>query len=124
MTLKTKCIGADIESEDGIRICIIRDYNLKKDKEYQLTNAHWIELAPSEELLKAFHKKMPWEDYVVRFTKEVISKQTDKIKNLAIMAMEKDVTILGYEEIPEHCHRRLVALACKMYQPDLEVILK
>jgi uncharacterized protein YeaO (DUF488 family) len=66
---------------------------------------------------------MPWEDYVARFTKEVLAPQTKKIKNLADMAMEKNVTILCYEDTPEHCHRSLVAKTCKMYEPDLEIIL-
>lgn len=124
MALKTKCIKEQIEPEDGIRICIMRKYDSNKHGDYQPVNAHWLELSPSEELLKDFHKGLPWKDYIDRFREEVISKQTEKIKNLAKMAMEKDVTILCYEKSPEHCHRRLVALACKMYEPNLEIILR
>jgi uncharacterized protein YeaO (DUF488 family) len=124
MALKTKSIFTKPSLDDGLRICIMRKYYRQKHPKYFGVDKHWIELSPSEELLKDYHKGLPWEDYVGRFTQEVLVPQADKIKELAHMATSKDITLLCYERTPENCHRRLVALACKMYQPSLELILE
>ena len=124
MALKTKSILAEASPGDGFRICIMRKYDPGKHKDYAKADVHWIELSPSEELLKDYHKGLPWEDYVSRFTQEVLGIQTERIKWVAHEALRKDITLLCYEETPENCHRRLVALACQMYQPSLELILE
>jgi uncharacterized protein YeaO (DUF488 family) len=67
---------------------------------------------------------LPWEDYVSRFTQDVLSNQAERIKLLADEALKNNITLLCYEKTPENCHRRLLALACKMYQPSLELILE
>lgn len=124
MVLKTKSIRAREEQSDGLRICVMRHYNPERHPEYYSIDERWIELSPSSELLDEYHKGLPWEQYVMRFNTEVIIPQASKIEELARLAVEKDVTILCYEESPENCHRRLVALTCQMYQPKLELILE
>ncbi|HJX05753.1 MAG TPA: DUF488 domain-containing protein [Candidatus Nanoarchaeia archaeon] len=123
MTLKTKSMRAEPSEDDGFRVCIMRKYDPKKPGYYPI-DKHWLELSPSEELLRDYHKGLPWEDYVSRFTQEVLTQQADRIKWLAQEALKNDITLLCYEKTPENCHRRLVALACKMYQPSLELILE
>jgi uncharacterized protein YeaO (DUF488 family) len=124
MTLKTKSIRAEPSQSDGLRICIMRKYDPKKHPEYFPVNEHWLELSPSEELLRDYHKGLPWKDYISRFTQEVLMQQAGKIQELTQMALDKNITILCYEKTPENCHRSLVALACKDREPSLEIILE
>ena len=123
MTLKTKSIRAPISPEDGLRICVMRSYDRAKHPEYQETDQHIVELSPSRDLLEALHAGLSWEDYVARFSREVLIPQQDRIRDLARQAIERNITLLCYEETPENCHRRLLALACQMYQPKLELVL-
>jgi hypothetical protein len=53
-----------------------------------------------------------------------LSLQSGKIKGLAKKALTENVTLLCYEDGPENCHRRLVALACQMYEPGLQLELE
>ena len=124
MVLKTKSILAATSIDDGLRICVMREYNPGKHPEYMPIDEHWDALPPSKELLKDYHNNLPWEDYVKRFTSEVLLNQAEKVKELANKAMKDDITILCYEDKPDKCHRRLVALACQMYEPYLKLVLE
>ena len=122
--LKTKSIRADVSEDDGLRICIMRSYNPEKHPDYKPIDQHWIELSPPPELLEDYQKGLSWQDYLYRFTQEVLIYQTDRIRELAELATKKDITLLCYEETPDNCHRSIIAKLCKMHQPGLEVILE
>lgn len=124
MALKTKSIRAKAEKEDGLRICIMGTYNPSQHKDYKKIDARWQSLSPSPQLLENFKDGLSWPAYVEIFTEEVLGPQSLMIQSLAQFALKQDVTILCYDDKPNKCHRRLIALACKMYEPDLEIILE
>jgi len=122
--LITRSIKAPIAIEDDLRICIMRSVDQEKHPEYKPFDELWEELAPSNRLLKDYLNGLPWVDYVQRFTSEVLAWKQNVIIKLAKMALVQNVTILCVEPVPDTCHRRLVALACKMYFPELELKLE
>lgn len=120
MVLFTKSVQEKTNKSDGVRICIMRRPG--EDVEYDA----WMPvLAPSHQLLTDIHtKRITKPEYNRRFHEEVIVGQKKFIKFLAEIADKQDVTILCWEETPEHCHRKLVAEACQEINPNLKVILK
>ncbi|MBR9702634.1 DUF488 domain-containing protein [Candidatus Woesearchaeota archaeon] len=133
MVLKTKSIRAPITDDDGQRICVMRKYNPEKHPEYQSIDDHCAWLAPSNDLLEDYQKRIKeckdieyvWSEfYVARFTEEVLATHQGSLIPLAHQAKLENITLLCYEETPEYCHRRLLALACKMYQPELAIKLE
>ncbi len=44
-----------------------------------------------------------------------------EVLNLALRAINEDITLLCKEDTPEKCHRRLLAEECKILIPKLEV---
>lgn len=123
MALKTKSIREAAEPSDGKRICIMRKYN-PNNPNFSKFDEHIKELSPSEELLKNSLKGLAWEEYVKRFTEEVLTTNASLIKQLATEAVKKDITLLCHESNPAYCHRRIIALACQMYNPNLQIIIK
>lgn len=120
MALYTKSIQRKRTKHDGIRICIMRRPDSNADYDIWMPT-----LAPSHELLNAYHRgEVNWDQFVVRFTKEVPKRNKKFVELLADMASKRDVTILCWEETPEMCHRRLVAEACQEVNPRLSVVLK
>jgi uncharacterized protein YeaO (DUF488 family) len=119
MALYTKSIHKKPEKSDGYRICIMRF--IRPYYKYD----EWIpDLAPSKELLEAYHsKKIDWDEFTQRYSISVLSVQTGLIKKISDLAVEKDVTILCSEKTSEKCHRRLLANECKKHSSKLEVIL-
>ena len=109
---------------DGTRICIMRSYNPDKHPDYASVDEHLQDLSPSSSLLSDYRKGMGWDQYVRRFTAEVLVQHSDMVKDLAERARGEDLTLLCYEREPAYCHRRLVALACRMYEPDLELHIR
>lgn len=120
MTLRTASVRKKREKKDGIRISIMRYHRHYYD--YDM----WVKsLAPSPELLSAYKQnQINWNQYEKRYRKEVLEKNQDAVKGLANMASDLEVTLLCWEETPEHCHRRLVAEECKKYYPNLSVVIK
>lgn len=67
---------------------------------------HLPNLAPTEEILKAYKKgSITWGEYEEKFNKIL---QERKIERLFRVDQLEDVCFLCSENIPEHCHRRLV----------------
>lgn len=131
--LYTKCMNAQPAESDGLRICVMRDariYNRQlKDFEEKygrpMYDMHLKDLAPSLELKNNYkHGITSWEEYVPIFTKEVLEGRLDLIKQLALDALNKNITLLCTEKEPDNCHRRLLAEKCKQYQPTLEILVR
>ena len=122
MALFTKSIQEKKIKKDGVRICVMRRPGKYNDKDFDI----WMPvLSPSHELLDDIHaKKIIWNQYVKRFTKEVLIEQKRFLTLLIDIALKDDVTILCWEKSPEKCHRRLIAEECKKINPELKVIIK
>ena len=133
MTLYTASMSAPPSTNDGLRICIMRDpriYNRHQKKFQQkhgraMYDKHLKALAPSEELKNAYKSGgLRWEDYEPRFQEEVLERASETLRALAKVAMLTDITLLCSEKTPDRCHRRLVAEECARLVPDLEVIVR
>ena len=120
MSLRSKSVQLPKEKKDGIRVCIMR----RPDKEVEFDI--WMPtLAPSHSLLDDYHAgKLSWEEFVQRYTREVIKKEKKYFKLLANMARQETITILCWEIEPQKCHRRLVAENCQKIDPTLRVTVR
>ena len=70
----------------------------------------WIrELAPSKELLQDWkNNSVTWQEYELRYFKEMENKQ-EFIQELADLAATETITLLCFEkEDNPHCHRHLL----------------
>ena len=107
--VNTKSVYDPVETTDGKRFLVSRYWPrwLSKDK-LKLTG--WIrELAPSKELLQDWKSKnITWQEYELRYFKEMENKQ-EFIKELANLAASGTITLLCFEkENNPHCHRHLL----------------
>ncbi len=119
MIIKTKSIQDPVESQDGVRICIMR--RIKPEFVFDIWMPH---LSPSTELLKEYHdKKINWEQYEVRFNKEVIKAEKKYLNILLAIASITPITLLCWENTPEMCHRRLVTQALQKINPAINIDL-
>ena len=127
--LKTKPILDPRENDDGIRISIMskHTYNDGIKPHEGVTkdsfDVHGAEFAPPLDLIGDYYKRgLSWEKFEKRYI-NYLSSIYSEVMNLARMSVEKDVTLLCIEEIPEMCHRRLLAEECKKLKPKLEIII-
>jgi len=120
MALYTKSIQEKPSKKDGIRICIMR-----RPDSWAIYDIWMPILAPSHKLLDDAHaKKIDWDGFEKRFKKEVIIGQKKFLNLLIEISLKNTITIVCWEKTPEHCHRRLVAEACKKINKKLKVILR
>lgn len=119
MIIKTKSVQEPAESKDGVRICIMR--RIKPEFVFDI----WMPpLSPSTELLKEYHDgKISWQQYEVRFQKEVLDTQEKFLRILLSMASLTHITLLCWEETPQMCHRRLVVEALQKIDPHVKIDL-
>ena len=119
MVLQTKSILLKPSQDDGLRICVMR--KIKPNYKFDMW---WPILAPSLKLLGDYiSQKIDWVEYAPKYIKEM-KDHKDIVKLLAETANKINITILCYEEIPEKCHRRLLAEECKKYESNLEIIIR
>lgn len=117
MLLRTKSIQAKTELSDGLRICVMR-----RPGEFDNWDMWIPKLAPSTELLNAYkYEDLPWEQLVERYTKEVLNTQEELLGKLVALLESGTVTLLCWEETADFCHRKLLADACKLLVPDLQI---
>jgi len=107
--VKTKSVYHDpIDQDDGVRILVMRWWPRGASKEKKKIDIWIRELGPSKELLQdLMGKKIGIPEYEKRYFKEMES-QTDRIKELAELAGEGNITLLCWEKTDEGCHRRLL----------------
>ena len=69
---------------------------------------HDVYLAPTDEILNTYHKDGDWKEYVSSF--DDLIKKRDIVKHFNDLYGEySNVCLLCTEELPDKCHRRLVA---------------
>jgi len=79
-------------------------------------------LAPTQDILDDFKKKkaMPWEEYEDRFIRLMRERKIED--QLSPEEFSRRTVLLCSEDIPEHCHRRLVAEYLRDHWQDVEII--
>lgn len=81
---------------------------------------HFPSLAPTKELLNAYKQgKIGWEQYVPEYLQ--LLRQNDILDNLDISEFE-DGCLLCSEDLPEQCHRRLLAEYLQSQFPEIDII--
>lgn len=131
MALYTKCILDDVCEEDGVRVSVMSrhtlDDGLTADTRLEGKYHEWMKsLAPPETLVGDYYKRnLSWNEFEKRY-KEYLKKNevARGVKNLANMATTMNITLLCVEQMPEKCHRRLLAEECKKYEPGLSVVIR
>jgi uncharacterized protein (DUF488 family) len=82
---------------------------------------HFDFLAPTEDILKTYRKDKDWQYYEQQF--EALMDERDVLNRLTpSFFAEKLCCLLCSEDIPDQCHRRLVAERLARHWPDVEII--
>lgn len=125
--LKTKCIKAAKEANDGTRISVMSRHTLNDGitPDPEITPASFddwlVEFAPPAILIGSYYKRgLNWQTFEGLY-KDYLRTITPKVRKLAERAKEDNITILCVEENAEFCHRRLLAEECKRVLPKLEI---
>lgn len=127
--LNTKSILKSKNSRDGLRISVMSRHTLNDgitpDTRITIDSYDkWLkELAPPDRLVRDYYlRKLDWNEYSKKYLSFLRQEQvSSKVKELAKEALEKDITLLCIEEIPNFCHRRILAEECQRYEPTLKV---
>ena len=130
MALYTKCILAPKENHDGLRISIMSRHTLSDGvtNDNRITNSsydmHIPLFAPSASLIGDYYKRnLLWKNFENRYLLEIRQKH-QQVLELAKRALTTNITLLCIEEIPNKCHRRLLAEECKRLVPELSITCK
>ncbi|GAB1475497.1 hypothetical protein MASR2M70_03290 [Bacillota bacterium] len=71
---------------------------------------HDTYLSPTEEILKDYRdKKISWEEYEIRFKNLMEGREIDKYFLRKYYADNSKLCLLCSEDLPDNCHRRLIA---------------
>lgn len=129
MALRTRCITAQKVSDDGVRISVMSGHIVSDGSTHIPVEAFdewWRVLAPPPKLAWLYHKNVvPWDEFAGQYNGYLASQRAQSaLRRLIKLARQGNVTILCVEEIPEYCHRRLMAQACQWLDPTLEVLIK
>jgi uncharacterized protein YeaO (DUF488 family) len=131
--LKTKCIFDEVSKEDGWRISVMSRNTLNDGKTPDTRivpnvtyNERRIELAPPGIIVGAWHRSQKTKEDWDKFTREYLNHLSqpapaNSLRQLAEMALRRDVTILCVELRGENCHRLILAQKCRDLEPELEV---
>ena len=130
--LYTKPIKSNREEADGLRISVMSRHTLNDgvtpDPEIMFAcYDEWRpELAPPLALIGDYYKRnLPWERFARLYIDFLGSPEAEpNVRDIAELALEKNVTLLCIEETPERCHRRLLAERCIELEPGLQLELR
>jgi uncharacterized protein (DUF488 family) len=82
---------------------------------------HHPELAPTPEILDAYHANPDWTAYTERFAR-LLEERQPVVTGREILARYDAPCLLCYEARPDHCHRRLLAEWWADRIPELQVV--
>lgn len=89
-------------TDDGVRVLVDRLWPRGLSKEAAAVDRWLKELAPSDALRKWFdHDPAKWTEFISRYHKE-LSKQTEIVEELRLLAKKKKVTILYAAKDEQH----------------------
>lgn len=125
--LRTKCILAPIEVDDGTRISIMSRHTLNDGvtPDVRITpdkyNFWWNFFAPSPKLVGDYYKRgLSFEKYKKDFLEYLRTPaMRARVSDLANRCIDETITLMCIELTPENCHRSVVASECKIYRPEL-----
>jgi uncharacterized protein YeaO (DUF488 family) len=131
MALRTKCIKHPLGDSDGWRISVMSHHTLDDgithdpDITPEMYDEHCTRLSNPLLVGPLKRNEISWGAFEERFLSYLKSPNVrSRLHSLVKLAETSDVTILCVEETPEHCHRRLIAEACKEINPQLEIIIE
>ncbi len=88
---------------------------------------HFQILSPSPILLGDHYKRnLPWQNFEWRYLQE-IRRDIEKVFLISFIAQFAEtfnIALLCIEINPLNCHRRLLAMECKIRRPSLNVIIR
>lgn len=130
--LRTKGIYEPISKDDGTRICVMSRLtdNTGRRGVPDLYKAElldeWLPKLSSEKLVVAWYRSKQDDKAWAAFERGYWNYlQQPRVKatvaHLAERALTEIVTLLCVEATPHHCHRRILAEACREYRPKLEL---
>ena len=130
--LATKSILLPREDSDGTRISIMSRHTLNDGitPDPRITPGSYDEwmpdLAPPARLLGDYYKRgLHWEQFEQRYCDYLQRPEVAaRVQNIAVLGLASVITLLCIEELPNHCHRRLLAEECKRYQPHLSLVIR
>ena len=94
MAIKTKRIYEGASGDDGSRILVDRLWPRGLSKEKARIDLWLKEVAPSDELRKAFHNgDLTWSEFRNQYLAE-LKKHRDKLKPLAALEKNENITLL------------------------------
>jgi len=104
MRINSKSIKASTDSNDGLRICVMRF--IRSEYDFDI----WFKvLSPSIDLLNAYkNKKITWPQYEEQYLEEM-DNQEKALEALYNISRDSNITLLCYEDGDAFCHRRLLA---------------
>lgn len=82
---------------------------------------HMLDLAPTEDLLAAYHNSHDWEAYEQNFMALLDERHIPESLPRELFTSQV-CCLLCSEATPEHCHRRLVAERLAVAWPELEIV--
>lgn len=130
MPLHTKCIHLPDSAADGIRISVLNRLTVASANVARLHVSQYHDwrkvLAPSSELTAKHEQRLiPWEEYEREYLAYLRRPDVSPhVIDLGRQALLQTTTILGSEEKPERCHRRLLALECLRLIPNLPILIR
>ena len=90
------------------------------DKICRMKYHHLPELAPTREMLDAYRREHhDWETYESQFLALMTQRRVEK---MGIKRIISNSCLLCSEDLPEHCHRRLVAEYLQRHWGNVEII--
>ncbi len=87
---------------------------------FSIAYEHRPDLAPTDEILKAYRVDGDWPAYEAAFTRLLTQRRARRIGR-ALLARYQRPCLLCAEPTPDHCHRRLVAEWWATHLPGVEV---
>jgi uncharacterized protein (DUF488 family) len=88
---------------------------------FDIAYEHHLELAPTSEILDAYHDDQDWAAYEARFLPLLEERAAEEVGR-TILARYRSPCLLCAEPEPDYCHRRLVAEYWAAHLPELSVV--
>jgi uncharacterized protein (DUF488 family) len=88
---------------------------------FDIAYEHYLQLAPTDELLDTYRQDKDWTAYEERFKPLLVERQAQAVGS-DILSRYQAVCLLCSEPTADHCHRRLVAEYWSDHVPDLTIV--